>query len=175
MGLFYGLSVTQGLALANDDLAVIAGESILDQSGIRFGGEDTDYGNDHKTGQDAESAGVNGRLQQSGEGGTKEDVGHHDHSGEEGAGPTGSLSSLFLVQAELSGVSYKDHSGEVRGTVCKGGQPRADGSSAQNKTIYISGVLAAIQSNAHHDAEESYEHCDLDQHRTISSYSAFMR
>ena len=96
-------SVSQGLPLGHDDGLVVAGEGVLHQHRVGLAGEEAHHRHDHQSGQHAESAGVDGRLEQSWKAGAHEDVGQHHHSGEEKAGPAGGGGGLLPVQAVEEG------------------------------------------------------------------------
>ena len=82
-----------------------------------------------------------------------------------------------VFPSELSRVAYKYNSGEIGCTVRESCQPGTDRTSAQDKTVYICGILSAIKSDPDHDCEKDDQHHYLDYHNNILpavKFSAFM-
>ena len=62
-----------------------------------------------------------------------------------------------VFPAELTCVADENDGGEIRGSVCERGQPGTDASAAENEAVDVGRVLAAIQTDADHDAEKDDE------------------
>ena len=69
-----------------------------------------------------------------------------------------------VLPAELSRVADEDYRGEIRCAVGECRQPRADASSAEHKAVYVSCVLAAVDADSDHYAEEQNQHYNFQYH-----------
>ena len=62
------------------------------------------------------------------------------------------------IPAKLTGITHKNHRREVGRAKGKGGEPGANGASAQHKAIHVGGVLAAGKTHANHKAKKGNQH-----------------
>ena len=56
--------------------------------------------------------------------------------------------------AKLPCITDEDDSGEIRGAIGKGGQPRADRTPAQDKAVDVGRIFAAIKTNTDHHGKK---------------------
>src|SRR5699024_6221696 len=94
---------TDGVPNGDGDLPVVAGEDPLHPLPLGGPGDQAHHRHDDQSRQHAEGAGVDGGLKDGREVGAEEDVGQHDHGGEEEAGPAGGGGGPLPVQAEEEG------------------------------------------------------------------------
>ncbi|MPM82086.1 hypothetical protein SDC9_129144 [bioreactor metagenome] len=135
------------------------GEAVIKRSGIR---NEEDENNDG--GSDLHSAAVIPAAEEIGHGGAPQMLGHdagaapQNHPGQqradEGVAQTDPGGGDAVLPAELTGIPHKDHGGEVRGTVSKGGEPGPYRTSTQYKAADIGGMTAAIEADHQHCREE---------------------
>jgi len=63
-----------------------------------------------------------------------------------------------VFPAELARVADHDDGGEVRGAVGEGCKPGADRAAAEDETVHVLGVPAAVEANYDHQTEEQHQH-----------------
>ena len=62
--------------------------------------------------------------------------------------------SVFV--AELSCISYKNHSTEIGRTVGKSRQPRTDTSASEYKAVHVGGMFTGIKTDSYHYGKKQY-------------------
>ena len=145
-----------GILHAHQHLAVVAGEHVVHQRTVGLAGEEAYHGHEDQSGDHAERAGVDGRLQQHREAGSHHGVGKHDHGGEHEARPHAGHRHALPVQAveergeECAGQSAPAHAHELRdegdvGAVLHDGQNDGDEDEHHNQHAHDEQLLLFIQ------------------------------
>ena len=89
------------------------------------------------------------------------------HGADDGVSKADPGGGYAVFPAELSGITDKNNGGEIGSAVSKGGEPGADAPAAQNKTVYISGVFPAVESDKDHHRKKDDQHSYLENHNVL--------
>src|SRR5699024_1678662 len=128
-------------------------------------GDQAHHRHDDQSRQHAEGAGVDGGLKDGREVGAEEDVGQHDHGGEEEAGPAGGGGGPLPVQAEEEGgqegagqgaPAYAHELGDEGdvGAVLDDGQNHGDGDEDHHQAPHPTDLPLLVHAGEHQLLEE---------------------
>ena len=70
------------------------------------------------------------------------------------------------LPAELAGVAHEDDGGKIGGAVGEGGKPGAHASPAQDETVDVGGMPAAVETHIDHYTEKDQQHTEFEREFT---------